>query len=475
VSLFGLWKPKCPLGLREKAWVEMRLRWLGEQFSVERLARAQVVMPTDDYFPEDYDGTLEAARVLLDRVCVLLGIPPAAVAINVLLDPSDVDAGPHKSCSSDHSCPSCESHERAKPDEPNGPYTIDLDEHQICDPFVLVAILGHALVGYLLGQRKLLEDQPDHQWVVDLATVFFGLGVFTANTKRVETYHLTRRGAAVNRLSFLPSRMTGYALAILAWLRGESKPAWAESLRHDAANAFHGGLYYIERTDDSLLRPDNLHNCDRNPSLRKLLAQLEEGSGSAAVAALWELAGRGAAAGEAAEAVAHHLTDRRPAIRAEAARTLAEFGRAAETAIPPLVDAIEDGEEEVRAAAAYAVGRLHAQPDIVVPMLIDRLEERDAIETVAWALAQFGPAAAPALPRLAAVLRSQLGCCAGAIDYLVYAVRAISSDPEAELKQLIASCDADLQLQADHLLPEPGAIPIPPGGRGWWFWADGPT
>ena len=119
----------------------------------------------------------------------------------------------------------------------------------------------------------------------------------------------------MHRLFYLPSRTTGYALAILAWLRGESKPAWARFLRQDAADAFHGGLYYLDRTDDSLVRPDNLRNHNRNPSLRKLLAQLEDGSGSEAVVALWELARRGPAAGEAAEAVAYCLTDQRPAIR----------------------------------------------------------------------------------------------------------------------------------------------------------------
>ena len=271
--------------------------------------------------------------------------------------------------------------------------------------------------------------------------------------------------------------MIGYALAILAWLRGEAKPAWAQFLPHDAADTFREGLNYLERTDDSLMRPDNLRTYDQNPSLRKLLAQLEAGSGSEAVAALWELAQRGPAAGEAAEAVAHHLTDRRPAIRAEAARTLGQLGVAAEATIGPLVDALYDRDDEVGTAATYALGRLQLQPDAVVPALMDRLDDptrRDTIETVAWALARFGPAAAPALPRLVAVLRSQLGCCEGAIDYLVYAVRAISPNPEAELQQLIASCDDDLQRQADHLLPEPGPIPIPPGSR-WWFWADGPT
>ena len=478
MSLFGWPKPKCPVGLREKAWVEMRLRWLGEQFGVERLARGEVILPTEQYFPADFDQTPAAAREILDRVCPFFGIPPASVTLNVLSDHAEEGtAEPRKSCASGESCKSCETKERSESNKPSGPRVITLAEAHIADPLVLVAIFALHLARIILRERKLLANDPDREWTADLAAVVFGLGVLTANASVIETHHQNIRGnrLTVNRLGYLPSRMTGYALAILAWLHGESKPAWAGFLRQDAADAFHGGLHYLDRTDDSLLRPDNLHNYDRNPSIHKLLAQLEDGSGSQAVSALWELAPRGPAAGEAVEAVAHCLTDRRPALRAEAARTLAELGPAAEAAIGPLGDALEDGEEEVRAAACYALGRLHARPDTVVAGLTGLLEDGDAIETVAWALAQFGPAAAPALPRLLTVLRSQLGYCKGAIDYLVYAVRAISPDAEAELQQVVASCDADLQRQAEHLLPDPGPIAVPPGGRGWWFWTDGPS
>jgi hypothetical protein len=478
MPLFGWWKPKCPVGLREKAWVELRLRWLAEQFGADRLTRGDMITPTEQFFPDDYDGTPEAARVLLDRLCAAMGVPPESVALSILPDPSESQAADsHKSCGSCDSCQPCESHAQPAAAETADRRTIDLDARQLADPFVVVTILAHRLAYVVLERRKLTTDEPDLAWTVALAAVCFGLGVFVANASVVETHHHSGRGSwsSPSRLGYLPSRMTGYALAILAWLRGEPKPAWARFLRHDAADAFGQGLDYLARTDDSLVRPENLNRNDPPPSLRKLLVQLEEGSGSEAVAALWELASRGQATGEAAASVAHCLTDRRPAIRAEAARTLATFGPSAQSAVEPLVDAMGDAEREVRAAAAYALGQLHLQGETAVPSLIDRLEDPETIETVAWALAQFGPAAAPALPRLLTTLRSQLGCLEEAIDYLVYAVRAIAPDPEAELRQLIESCDADLQLQADHLLPEPGPIVVPPGGHGWLFWADGPT
>ena len=67
-------------------------------------------------------------------------------------------------------------------------------------------------------------------------------------------------------------------------------------------------------------------------------------------------------------------------------------------------------------------------------------------------MAQFGADARPALPRLLDHLRGELGRCTTSIDYLVYAVRAIAPDPEAEIRQLVDSCDPDLRQQAEHLL-----------------------
>jgi HEAT repeat protein len=189
------------------------------------------------------------------------------------------------------------------------------------------------------------------------------------------------------------------------------------------------------------------------------------------VAALWQLAQRGPEAGSTASTVAQCLTDRRPGICAEAARTLAELGPAAEIAIPDLIDVMAHPDDEVRMAAAYALGKLHLQPELVVPELAEHLNDPGVLETAAWALAQFGADAQPALPRLLARLKGELGRGHGAIDFLVYAVRAISPAAEAEFQQMIESCDSDLQQQAGELIPEDGPmIPNPPGRSSMWFW-----
>jgi hypothetical protein len=83
MSLLGWWKPKCPVDFREKGWIEMRMRWLGEQFGMNRLTRCKVISPTEMRFPETYDQTPEAARRLLDVVCGYMEVHPSQVELKI--------------------------------------------------------------------------------------------------------------------------------------------------------------------------------------------------------------------------------------------------------------------------------------------------------------------------------------------------------------------------------------------------------
>ena len=64
--VFGWFAPAAPVGAREKAWVEVRMGWLADQFGIDKLRKAEVVLPTEQYFPDAYEATPEGAR----RSCI---------------------------------------------------------------------------------------------------------------------------------------------------------------------------------------------------------------------------------------------------------------------------------------------------------------------------------------------------------------------------------------------------------------------
>ncbi|MEN6450351.1 MAG: HEAT repeat domain-containing protein [Thermoguttaceae bacterium] len=452
MSLFGLWKPECPVSYREKAWVETRMRWLGAQFGARRLTRCQIVLPTEEFFPGRFDGTPEAAGRVFERVCQYMEIPPAEVRLQFAPEEAMRGvAGLYQ------------------------PGLVLVKETQLAEPIALVATMAHELAHHLLIGRRLLEREPDCEFVTDLTPVIFGLGVFTANATVLEEH--SRMGnvswRSIGKQGYLPSRVTAYAMALHGWLCGDEKPAWLSHLRTDAADALTQGLRYLTATEHSLLRPDNLYSGDHAPSASSLIGQLGARHPADRVAALWEFARHDSATAEVVQAVTERLEDRYPGVRAEAARALAQWGPAADSAIPQLADVLEDADEEVRMAAAYAIGRLHGQAERVVPLLVRQLDDPLTVNTAAWALGQFGPAAASALPRLLVRLGDELGRGDGAIDYLSYAIRMISPDPETEIQRLVASCDEETQTQASELLPESGPIALPGGSTGVRFWAGG--
>jgi HEAT repeat protein len=164
------------------------------------------------------------------------------------------------------------------------------------------------------------------------------------------------------------------------------------------------------------------------------------------------------------------LFHRIPAVRAEAARALAPLGQAAEPALDDLVQLLADTNDEVRVAAAYALGRLCLQPEEVVPSLLEALDDRDLLRPAAVAIAAYGPAARSAVPSLASALSKALAETEYAdVDSLVYALEATAADPAAELRQVLAACDAEFRPQAEQILAD--RYPVPTGAQapGAWF------
>lgn len=62
-------------------------------------------------------------------------------------------------------------------------------------------------------------------------------------------------GTDYNKPEYMSQPLIGYALAHLAWFRGEQKPAWARYLHMNARPDFYQGLRFLQKTGDSEFRP----------------------------------------------------------------------------------------------------------------------------------------------------------------------------------------------------------------------------
>ncbi len=180
--MFNWFHPRCPVEPNVKAWVERRMCWLVSQFGRERLLDGKVILPTEEFFPAPYDHSEDGARILLDQVCRYMDVDPASVdlffyserqpvALNIeVVRPEGGTAGLYR--------------------EQNGRTTISLEVSRLADPISVVATFAHELChAHLLGGGRLSPKEEDHEPLTDLATVYFGMGIFIANaTLRDKSY-----------------------------------------------------------------------------------------------------------------------------------------------------------------------------------------------------------------------------------------------------------------------------------------------
>jgi hypothetical protein len=442
--MFGWFSPKCPVDTYEKTWTEWRMRWFADQFGIERLLQAEVLLPTEQIFPDPYGGTVEDAQCLLDRLCGHLKIDAQKIQLEVCLDVQLPGAAGH--------------YNRGKQ------AVIRIAESNLADPLRLVATLAHELAHeMLLGGGLLTADVADHEWVTDLLPVFFGAGVFAANATISEDCGQTGTWSwwKMSRHGYLPARVFGYAFALFALMRGEQDMTWTQHLRLDAFAALRDGLTYLRKTNDSLFHPDTIHAKRLPLSAGELATRLRTGSPSIRLAALWEIGERTVTDLGVVTAVSQCLADRDPAISGEAGRTLAELGPAATVAVPQLLKALSAACNVTRAGAARALGALRPQPDLVIPELCAMLGEknRSVVAEAAQALGQFGTQAEPAAPRLLAALTGALtDCDQQLIELLAGTLLAITADPKRHVRDYFHRGDSELRQLALAALKEQRAL-----------------
>jgi hypothetical protein len=406
------------------------MRWLAEQFGIERLLKARVILPTEEFFPEPFEESADDARRIMHRVCGYFDIDPNRIQLEICPDDQMLDAvGQYENSQ-----------------QP----VIRIVESQLADPQSLVATLAHELAHeLLLGGGRLSPDAPDHEWVTDLLPAYFGVGIFAANS----TVHESQRTSGqmyswrIRKQGYLPSHMIGYAMALFAFMRHETRPAWAGHLRLDAKSALQGGLNYLEATDDSLFHPDTIRKPQTRLPAAELARRLREGTPSMRLATLWEISPDKNSDKSVVTAVTECLIDKDGSISATAGGTLAALGAAAAPALPELIAALSDPRENTRAGAARALGMICQSPETVIPELATLVQETNeaVITDAALALEQFGRQAESALPQVLMALQgAMIDCRYALIAALARTLTAITSNPADRIREFY--CEGDQEM-----------------------------
>ena len=245
-----LFPPTCPCDPAAKAWVEERLEWLAEEFDDSAFSGRRIVLPKPGFFPDPYNRSEKAVRRLLDRVCEYMDVIPELVSLSLTEELGQIglvnEGGQYL------------------PGAPAGTYEegerefiIRINEAEMHDPMGLVGTIAHELAHVrLLGESRIMSDAFDNEVLTDLTVVHFGLGIFLANSPRNwDSQYGKWPDTDIAKPEYMTPPMFGWALAHLAWFRGEERPEWARHLNGGARANLKQGLRYLFATSDSAYKP----------------------------------------------------------------------------------------------------------------------------------------------------------------------------------------------------------------------------
>ena len=239
--MFGWFRPdsNCPVDPQTREWLDARWAWLEDQFGLACLRAAPVVLPRYEFFPDPFTGTEADARRMFDRTCDFMDIDPASVELTLYEERRPAEGEWSGTAGLYH----------AEDDT----FRIQIETANLADPLALVATMAHELGHvHLLGHGRISQEEEDHEPLTDLLTVFFGMGVFTANSVIRESSwregHFS--GWSMGRQGYLAMPHYGYAFALFARARGEDGSAWARELRLDVRSAFKAAMRFLAAEND---------------------------------------------------------------------------------------------------------------------------------------------------------------------------------------------------------------------------------
>ena len=240
------------------------MAWIARQFGIKRLYD-ELVLPNDDFFPDQYDGAEEDVRRLFERVCEYMQVDPQGVDLRFYrvgdrraLTPLDGWAwtvGLYR--------------------DQDGRAVVQIEESQFDEPLSLAATFAHELSHVLLlGEHRLAKDEEDGERVTDLLAVVLGFGVFIANSaSHSNVFFGFIEGRENSRQGYLSDTELAYALAIVAWLHYADQPPWANLLRPNVREPMLEGIRWLIEVDEDTQLPrgrrfDDLEKADAFPVVR---------------------------------------------------------------------------------------------------------------------------------------------------------------------------------------------------------------
>jgi hypothetical protein len=231
---------KCSVDDEAKKWLESLFIWLIKEFGDNVVRDTLVVLPTDEFFPDKFSTVCEYMETVSDN-------------FELYFYEDEHQKLRHKTTFWDVSSSRAAGlyHE----DEENK-YVVGLKLEDEINPENLIATMAHEIAhARLLGEKRVSHENKNHEYLADLTTIIFGMGIFNANSAfSFSQFTGTKsQGWSASRQGYLSEERFGYALAMFAYVRDEKSPSWAKFLKVGVKHHFTNSLEFLSKTSDTEL------------------------------------------------------------------------------------------------------------------------------------------------------------------------------------------------------------------------------
>lgn len=243
--------PKCPINADEKEWLEDSFLWLIDEFGEETLQNVQIILPNETFFPDEFTADFSYLQNTLRRVCGFMSVEYEKIEISLFSDDNLPLIHPLAASESKKSG-ACGLYEKAE-----DRHLVSIEQKLLTNPTKLIATIAHELAhARLLGENRLEPDCEDGELLTDLTTIFFGHGIFTANSlfQFDQWTNSNYQGWQTSRQGYISEEWAGYFLALFAFVKNEKAVEWSKYLETNVKYYFQKSLKFLEKTEDTKLK-----------------------------------------------------------------------------------------------------------------------------------------------------------------------------------------------------------------------------
>lgn len=239
-------KPKLPITLEDKEWVDESLDWLLKSFGEEHCKDIVTITPTKNFYNRTFEGNEEDAVFILERTKELMDIQATNITLEFFSNqPVEMDDGTTLSTPAD-STGSWNSATGTYQITETNDVIISVERSQLKNPISLIATIAHELAHQvLLGENRIDEND---EYLTDLTTVFYGFGVFLGNSRFSFSSFSTNFGSGwqTSNQGYLPEQLIAYAMARLAIQRQEDITLYTSFLNTSMSKFFKQSIAYLK-------------------------------------------------------------------------------------------------------------------------------------------------------------------------------------------------------------------------------------